>query len=140
MGKSRKLPPRNTAAEGETFPGRQRLAEVKTTDSVCNMKSWSRQWRAVPGARSVRCACTDTFTHVACSTAPVARAVARLVPGDQRDRRLGEALDDARLAPIGSSTFPQDLAYGARGAGSIPPYSALIIRSGTAGHPVIRLA
>ena len=64
------------AAEGEAFlADNAKRAEVKTTDPVCNMKSWSKAM--APCRLPVSpCACTTTVPSptVACSTAPLRAA------------------------------------------------------------------
>jgi len=67
-----------------------------------------------------------TFTHGGVFDSSVARGEPAEFPVTGVIAGWVEAL---QLMPVGSKWklyIPQDLAYGARGAGSIPPYSALV--------------
>ncbi len=93
------------AADGEAFlADNAKRADVKVTDSGLQYEVMVEGNGAVPVARGQP------------AEFPVTGVIAGWV----------EAL---QMMPVGSKWklyIPQDLAYGARGAGSIPPYSALV--------------
>ena len=116
------------AGEGEAFlAGNAKRAEVQVTDSGLQYEVMVAGTGAVPVAgQSVRVHYHGTFTHGGVFDSSVARGepaefpVTGVIPG------WVEAL---QLMPVGSKWklyIPQDLAYGAHGSGSIPPYSALV--------------
>lgn len=101
--------------------------EVQVTDSGLQYEVVVTGTGKVPVAgQSVRVHYHGTFTHGGVFDSSVARGqpaefpVTGVIPG------WVEAL---QLMPVGSKWklyIPQDLAYGAQGSGSIPPYSALV--------------
>ncbi len=101
--------------------------EVQLTDSGLQYEVMVAGEGKIPVAgQSVRVHYHGTFTHGGVFDSSVARGepaefpVTGVIPG------WVEAL---QLMPVGSKWklyIPQDLAYGAQGSGSIPPYSALV--------------
>lgn len=98
---------------------------MKTTESGLQYEVLVEGNGAVPVAgQSVRVHYHGTFTHGGVFDSSVARGQPAEFPVTGVIAGWVEAL---QLMPVGSKWklyIPQDLAYGARGAGSIPPYSA----------------
>ena len=116
------------AVEGEAFLAENaKRAEVQVTDSGLQYEVMVAGEGSIPVAgQSVRVHYHGTFTHGGVFDSSIARGqpaefpVTGVIPG------WVEAL---QLMPVGSKWklyLPQDLAYGAHGSGSIPPYSALV--------------
>ena len=116
------------AVAGEAFlTENAKRPEVQVTDSGLQYEVLVAGAGSVPVAgQSVRVHYHGTFTHGGVFDSSVARGepaefpVTGVIPG------WVEAL---QLMPVGSKWklfIPQDLAYGAHGSGSIPPYSALV--------------
>jgi FKBP-type peptidyl-prolyl cis-trans isomerase FklB len=109
------------AAEGEAFlADNAKRAEVKTTDSGLQYEVMVEGNGAVPVAgQSVRVHYHGTFTHGGVFDSSVARGQPAEFPVTGVIAGWVEAL---QMMPVGSKWklyIPQDLAYGARGAGSI---------------------
>ena len=116
------------AADGEAFlADNAKRADVKVTDSGLQYEVMVEGNGAVPVAgQSVRVHYHGTFTHGGVFDSSVARGQPAEFPVTGVIAGWVEAL---QMMPVGSKWklyIPQDLAYGARGAGSIPPYSALV--------------
>ena len=116
------------AAAGEAFlADNAKRDEVTVTDSGLQYEVLVEGNGAVPVAgQSVRVHYHGTFTHGGVFDSSVARGQPAEFPVTGVIAGWVEAL---QLMPVGSKWklyIPHDLAYGARGAGSIPPYSALV--------------
>lgn len=116
------------AAEGETFlADNAKRAEVQVTDSGLQYEVLVEGNGETPVAgQSVRVHYHGTFTDGRVFDSSVSRGQPAEFPVTGVIKGWVEAL---QLMPVGSKWklyIPQDLAYGARGAGSIPPYSALV--------------
>ncbi|ENY73557.1 FKBP-type peptidyl-prolyl cis-trans isomerase [Aeromonas diversa CDC 2478-85] len=116
------------AAEGETFlADNAQRAEVQVTDSGLQYEVLVEGNGEKPAAgQSVRVHYHGTFTDGRVFDSSVSRGQPAEFPVTGVIKGWVEAL---QLMPVGSKWklfIPQDLAYGARGAGSIPPYSALV--------------
>jgi FKBP-type peptidyl-prolyl cis-trans isomerase FklB len=116
------------AADGEAFlADNAKRADVKVTDTGLQYEVMVEGDGAVPVAgQSVRVHYHGTFTHGGVFDSSVARGEPAEFPVTGVIAGWVEAL---QMMPVGSKWklyIPHDLAYGARGAGSIPPYSALV--------------
>ncbi|MEW7864901.1 FKBP-type peptidyl-prolyl cis-trans isomerase [Aeromonas diversa] len=116
------------AAEGETFlADNAQRAEVQVTESGLQYEVLVEGNGEKPAAgQSVRVHYHGTFTDGRVFDSSVSRGQPAEFPVTGVIKGWVEAL---QLMPVGSKWklfIPQDLAYGARGAGSIPPYSALV--------------
>lgn len=116
------------AAEGEAFlAANAQRSEVKVTDSGLQYEVLVAGSGAVPKAgQSVRVHYHGTFTHGGVFDSSVSRGEPAEFPVTGVIRGWVEAL---QLMPVGSKWklyIPHDLAYGENGAGSIPPFSALV--------------
>ena len=128
------------AADGEAFlADNAKRADVKVTDSGLQYEVMVEGNGAVPVAgQSVRVHYHGTFTHGGVFDSSVARGqpaefgLNQVIAGWTEFPVTGVIagwVEALQMMPVGSKWklyIPQDLAYGARGAGSIPPYSALV--------------
>ncbi|SIQ82649.1 FKBP-type peptidyl-prolyl cis-trans isomerase FklB [Aeromonas sp. RU39B] len=116
------------AADGEAFLADNAKRDgVSVTDSGLQYEVITAGNGATPVAgQSVRVHYHGTFTDGRVFDSSVSRGQPAEFPVTGVIKGWVEAL---QLMPVGSKWklyIPQDLAYGARGAGSIPPYSALV--------------
>ena len=116
------------AAEGEAYlADNAKRTDVTVTESGLQYEVMVKGDGAIPVAgQSVRVHYHGTFTDGGVFDSSVARGEPAEFPVTGVIAGWVEAL---QLMPVGSKWklyIPQDLAYGARGAGSIPPYSALV--------------
>nr|WP_224433025.1 FKBP-type peptidyl-prolyl cis-trans isomerase [Aeromonas rivuli] len=116
------------AADGELFlADNAKRGGVQVTDSGLQYEVMVEGNGAVPVAgQSVRVHYHGTFTHGGVFDSSVARGEPAEFPVTGVIAGWVEAL---QMMPVGSKWklfIPHDLAYGARGAGSIAPYSALV--------------